>query len=123
MFICSAHPTRCIYHAKMMLKRLRTSCLDYEAEHKIKGIAGGGLQGTEDESGFDYSMGLYNDNTNGEWHGRGYYFQILDGSPLSETLQYLEISHKGIMVYDSQNTRKRRLLKQLNLINVIQMCD
>jgi hypothetical protein len=43
VFICSTHKTRCIYHAKMMLKRLRTSCLEYEAEHKMKGLGGGGL--------------------------------------------------------------------------------
>ena len=59
-----------------MLKRMRTSCLDWEGEKKGKTGKAGGLQGIEGEndSGYDYSMGLYNENNNGVWKGRGYFF-------------------------------------------------
>jgi hypothetical protein len=46
-------------------------------------------------------MGLYNDNMNGEWKGRGYFFQIIDKDELPDALNYIEISHKGLFAYDS----------------------
>jgi hypothetical protein len=104
---------------------MRTSCLDYAEGHKPKGLSGGGLQGVSqdsDSSGYDYNLGLYNENSNGIWKGRGFFFEILMEKVLGDTVQFIEVMPNGIFIYDSSDVNSRVLIKKLNMVNQVVLC-
>jgi len=83
---------------------MKVSCMELEFEARKMVIGGAGLNGESDEDnkdGFDYGSGLYNEQKNGVWKGRGYYFEILLNREMKDSVNYIEVHSKGIFVYDS----------------------
>jgi hypothetical protein len=68
-------------------------------------------------------MGLYNENKNGIWKGRGYFYEILQQKQLLDTIVYIEVTQSGLFIFDNQNEKKRQLIKEFNLVNQIIICD
>lgn len=104
---------------------MRTSCLEQADGRKVRGGMAGGLQGVSqdsDSSGYDYNLGLYNENNNGIWKGRGFFFEILMDKVMGDTVQYIEVMSSGIHVYDSQDVQSRVLIKTLKLVNQVVLC-
>jgi len=89
VFVCSTHSSRCIYFVKMVLKRMRMSCLELsEGRKKKTGVAGGlqGVSAASSDSDYDYSLGLFNEASNGVWKGRGFFFEVLKDTVLGDVV-------------------------------------
>jgi hypothetical protein len=80
------------------------------------------VNAAEDNSDYDYSQGLYNENMNGIWKGRGFFYEILNEKELADSVMYIEIDSSGIHIFDSQNENSRKLIKTFKLVNQLVIC-
>ena len=65
---------------------------------------------------------MYNENTNGIWKGRGYFYEILNEKELADSIMYIEVDSSGIHIFDSQNENSRTLIKTFKLMNQVVIC-
>jgi hypothetical protein len=128
VYICSADPLRCIKHSKMLLLRMKISCLSKNRDHLNNPFENENTVSPSKSLDF-YNKVLYDDSFNGIWKGLVIYKMLWnDKQVVPDNPTYLKIENGYLFFFKDENIQNpdgsdQVALDKLIIRNLLFTCD